>query len=51
MTDVNASSQDFAEDLNLIKDKPYILVVNKIDLGEKNLMAIGFTFRQKKKRT
>ena len=36
MTDVNASLQDFSEDLNLIKDKPHILVVNKIDLGEKN---------------
>ncbi len=35
MTDVNAQESDFAEDLMLIKDKPHILVVNKIDLREK----------------
>ena len=35
MTDVNAQQENFSEDLNLIKDKPHILVINKIDLGEK----------------
>lgn len=32
MTDVNASPNDFAEDLEVIKNKPHILVVNKIDI-------------------
>ncbi|MDR2402378.1 MAG: tRNA uridine-5-carboxymethylaminomethyl(34) synthesis GTPase MnmE, partial [Cytophagales bacterium] len=36
MTAVNSLPQDFSEDLDLLKCKQHILVVNKIDLGEKN---------------
>lgn len=35
MVDVNSQQENFEDDLRLIKEKPHILVVNKIDIAEK----------------